>query len=514
MVGRQQDFTRFSGESAASYDLKKRSVYGALLTAGGGVLDFGFRLLSTLILARLLVPEHFGLLGMAVAVTAIAEQFSSLGLSTATIQAQRVTHAQCSLLFWINTATGALFTVVMGTLSPVVAAYYHDERLLSIMLAISTTFLWAGLSVQHEALLYRQMKQAEVAGVRLVAAVASGVAAIGLAMAGASYWALVVREILRVALIAIGVGVMCPWLPGRPQFQTRMDGLLRFGRDMTATQLLIAISSSLDSLLIGRFAGAVAVGLYRQAYQLMVTPVEQFFRPIHNTAQPGLSLLRGEPDRYRRYFDRILYIVGFATIPLGVYAAVFSEEIVAVVLGQKWMESAPFLEIFGIAAAIRPVMAISGLVLVTFGRSGRFLVLAIAHLVVLAVALLMGIRWGPIGIAWAQLASLLVMMVPKLVYSFQGTPVTTRGFFGVLLRPAIAGLVTGVALTAQRAEIGLDHHVVTLLVGCGTAAVTYLGVLVLLPGGYRQFSVLLSEVLSVMGKRQAGARAPLETAAP
>lgn len=504
MATKEQHFSRFAGGETAREDLKKRSVHGALFTAGGGVLDFGFRLLSTLILARLLLPEHFGLLGMVVAVTGIAEQFSSLGLSTATIQAPRVTHRQCSFLFWINVAFGCVFALVICALAPVMATYYQDERLITIALAISTNFLWGGLTVQHEALLYRQMKQGQVAGVRLGSSVTSGLLGILLALHGAGCWALVWRELLRAFLLAAGVWIMCPWVPSRPRPRTKMEGLLGFGRDMTATQLLIAISASLDSLLIGRYAGAAAVGLYRQAYQLMVTPVEQLFRPIYNTAQPGMSMLRHEPERYRRYFERILYIIGVATIPLGLFATVYAEEIVAVVLGEKWKDAAMFLQIFGIAAAIRPAAAMSGLVLITCGKSGRYLLIAFVHFILLAIGLLIGVRSGPLGIALAQVGVTVIMLIPKLYYSFAGTSVTTKGFFSVLLRPFIAAVFMLLVLTAEKQWLAWDPGLLSLITGLGTATMSYLGALAILPGGYAQLATLAEEVLSVLGNRRPG----------
>jgi PST family polysaccharide transporter len=256
-----------------------------------------------------------------------------LGLSTATVQAPKITDGQCSNLFWINVGAGLLFAGTVVALSPAIVTFYGDERLHQIALVISLSFLFMGLTVQHEALLRRQMKLPQIAANRLVAALVSISLAIGLALAGYGYWALVWKEVVRALITASGTWILCPWLPTLPSRHVKMDRLLGFGRDMTLTQLLLAVSAQLDSLLMGRYVGAVVLGFYRQAYNLMMGPIERLRSPIYTVSQPGLSVLQREPARYRRYYRRILFIASFVTIPLGVFAIVYS--LVAYYAGSK-----------------------------------------------------------------------------------------------------------------------------------------------------------------------------------
>lgn len=497
----EDQFSRFASTTGVREGLRAKSVRGALFTAVCGVLDFALRLGSTLVLARLLIPEHFGLLGMVIAVTGIAEQFSSLGLSTATIQTPEITHRQCSNLFWINVVAGGVFGLTVCVAAPLISVFYQDARLVAITLAISTNFLWGGLTVQHEALLNRQMKQGQIAGNRLVASLLSTCVAIGLALADQGYWALVWREITRSFLVAIGVWLLCRWRPGKPTRGTEIGRLLRFGRDMTLTELLIAIISRLDSVLIGKYSGASVLGLYRQAYYLVMLPVEQLNRPIRNVSQPGLSVLQADPERYRRYYQQILFVVTLTTIPLGVFTAIYAREIVLVVLGQQWMGAVVFLQIFGVAAAIRPAVGTSGIVLVTCGHSGRFLLVAVVHSVTLGILMVGGVPWGAQGVAVAHVSTTVLLMIPKLYYSFAGTPVTMGDFFQAVFRPIIAGSAMALALAALRCVVPLDSAVICVLVGCATAAVVYFAALALLPGGWRQLNTLAHDVLTAMRRR-------------
>ena len=234
--------TFFSTEDIKD-NLRLKSVRGALFSAISGGGDLILRILSAIILARLLIPEYFGLIGMVTAITGITEQISALGLSTATVQAKKITHQQCSKLFWINTSAGFLFTLLISCLSPIIAKFYNDPRLIVISIAVSTNFLWAGLTVQHEALLNRQMKQPRVAFNRFTASLLGTIVAIILALNGAGYWALVAREVSRGFIVFIGVWFYCRWLPGINFKGAKIGDLIRFGRDITLTQFIISIIS-------------------------------------------------------------------------------------------------------------------------------------------------------------------------------------------------------------------------------------------------------------------------------
>ena len=188
-----EQFDRLASSSTALADLKGNSVRSAAYTAAASIASFVIRIGSTMVLARLVLPEHFGLLAMVAAVVAFAEQFRDLGLSTATIQAETLTRQQVSNLFWINVSCGGVITVVVAASAPVLAWFYNDERLLPVTLAIATTPFFGGLAVQHQALLSRQLKLGRTSSIRLISSLLSVLLAIGLAMAGAGYWALVAR---------------------------------------------------------------------------------------------------------------------------------------------------------------------------------------------------------------------------------------------------------------------------------------------------------------------------------
>ena len=215
--------------------------------------------------------------------------------------------------------------------------------------------------VQHQALLARVLKLGHSATVRVLASVISTVVAVLLAWKGFGYWALVWREVVRSVLLAAGMWLCFPWIPGLPCRKTDVRGLLGFGVHLSAANILGSISGGADRFLLGRFWGAGPVAMYRQAYQLLVVPMEQLLGPVYQVTQPGLSMLQAEALRYRRFYKKVLTVVCVATMPLSLFVAVNAAEITRIVLGRKWLAAAPLLMILSFDAFIRQPVGSAGI---------------------------------------------------------------------------------------------------------------------------------------------------------
>lgn len=274
--------------------------------------------------------------------------------------------------------------------------------------------------------------------------------------------------------------------------------MLRFGADLSLTHVLAAVIGNVDRILIGRYFGATMLGFYRQAQQLLVLPVEQLNQPITGVAQPALSALQGEPERYRRYYEKIVLLVSLSTLPLGIFVALYAEEITLLVLGPAWMEAAVFIRIFGIAAAIRPAFGTSAIVLISSGRSGRYLVTAVVHSVVLLAFMLVGLRWGATGIAVAQVATTVVLLWPKLYYSFMGTHVTVGAFFSAIRTPMVATTGMTIGLLLLRESVGLDGALAQLALGLVVGAVLYAAMWWVQPDGRQYGRSLVADVRAAL----------------
>jgi PST family polysaccharide transporter len=487
-------FAKFADTSAVRLNLKRKSVRGVFFMVGGGGTDLVVRLISTFLLARLLSPTDFGLVAMVVSVTAIAEQFAELGLSTATVQCRELSHQQVTNLFWINVGAGCLFSVAICGLAPVIAGFYATPELVTMTLVISTTFIWGGLTVQHQALLSRQLKQSHMAFVRVTASFLSLALTVLLAAYHFGVWALAWREVSRAFFVAAGMWLFCPWLPGWPRSGVGTRSLLRYGSHLTLGQLVTACVGQLDRLIIGRFFGAGPLGLYRQAQQLILAPIEQIRLPLISVASPSLSILQADAGRYRRYYQRIVLVIGLVTMPTGIFIAIYAHEITHVLLGQKWIAATLFLRIFGLITAVKPCLDTTALVMLTTGLSKRLLKLSVVYNALLAACMLAGAYWGVNGVALSNFIAVALMAVPMLYLSLRETPVSVTAFFGAVSTPAVGSGLMAIVVLTMRGFIFHYGMVVSLFGGLSVAIAVFVAVVFMLPIGRREIVGLISAV--------------------
>jgi len=427
-------------------DLKRKSVSAWFSTTAAGVITQILRVGSIVILARLLLPEHFGLVSMVTVLTAVAERFKDFGLSTATIQQKDITHEQASTLFWINASTGMLIAMAVAGLAPVLASFYGQPRLVAITMVLSLSFACGGLTVQHQALLRRQMRFWELACIQVLANFLSVLCAIGLAVAGFTYWALVWKEVARAVCEVCGTWLACHWRPGLPAPHAGIGPLLRIGRDVFGVNLIHFAARSVDHILVGKFAGVYSLGLYKQAYQLITLPTSQLINPIGYVAPATLSVLQHQPDTYQRYYKKILAMLAFVSIPLMTYLAIFSEDIIWLVLGKQWVEAAGIFRIMAIAALIEPLSCTCILVMITLGKTKRCFWWAVMHSAFLVLGFSIGIQWGTIGVAAGYTVAHYALVVPSLWFSFRDTPVSVKLFCQAISMPAFFSIIMAAIL--------------------------------------------------------------------
>ena len=441
-----ENFDRLVCTDAIRRDLRFRSVRAAGFTWAAGIADFVLRIGSTAILARLLLPQQFGLVMMVTAVTAVADQFRDLGLSTVTVQRKEITHQQVTNLFWINVFAGIAIALMIGAVSPLVSVYYKEPRLTLITCILATNFVWGGLVVQHEALLARTLKLGHIAVVRVLSSMISVIVAMLLAWKGFGYWALVWKEVVRWALLTLGMWICLPWIPGLPRRNANVRALVRFGAHLSGANILVTMTAGADRFLLGKFWGASAVAFYRQAYQLLVLPMDQLLGPLFQVTQPGLSMLQAEDAKYRHFYQKVLTIVCIATMPVSLFVAVSATEITRVLLGRKWLECAGVLMILSLGTFIKEPVRWSAHILITRGKSARYLKLTLFQNVIVVLFMLIGVRWGITGVAAADVVATYLLAAPTLYLSLKGSPVTMKTFVATVARPAIASIAMAVSV--------------------------------------------------------------------
>jgi len=482
-------------------DLKGRSVRGGAVTLTAQGVIFFLQMGSTVVLARLLTPQDYGLIAMVTAVTGFVMMFKDLGLSMATIQRAEVNHAQISTLFWINVLLSFSITLITAALSPVIAWFYNEPRLTWITLALAFAFIFGGLTVQHEALLRRQMRFGSLATIQIVSMLAGIITAIIAAFYGARYWSLVLMQLSRAVTNAIIVWAVCGWRPGLPVRRSGVRKMLAFGGNITGFNVVNYFSRNLDNILIGKFCGSVQLGLYSKAYALLMLPITQIRTPLNMVALPTLSSLQKEPVRFTRYYNKLVSLVAFVSMPLIAFLAVCSENIISLLLGNQWLEAANIFRVLALAAFIQPSLSTKGVVLLTLGQSGRYLRFGIFYSIVIVASFILGVSWGAIGVAMAYTIANVLIMIPSLWYCFRFTPISTWDYLEAIAKPVLASLIAAAFILLAQKYMVNQSDIISITLCMFTGLTIYLLVWYVMPKGRSVLQEYLSYRKLLFGRK-------------
>ena len=432
-------------DEPAMGELRRRTAQGAVASFVFQASSLVLRTGSMVILARMLAPEDFGLVGMVTAMTGFMALFKEAGLSNASVQSATINEGQLSTLFWINVAFGSALSLICLAAAPLVAVFYGEPRLSAVMMVVGTSFVFTGLAAQHRAILLRDMRIRMVALIDIASLVGSIVASLGLAAAGFGYWALVANAVMIPAGSAIGAWLAAAWIPGRPRESPEVRRMIRYGGTVMLNSVVVYLAYNLDKVLLGRFWGAEALGIYGRAYQLLNLPTDSLHSTVGSVAFPALCRLQGDPVRLRRYFLGIYRFFLAVALPITVVCAFFADDVVLVLLGPKWSEAAVIFRVLAPTILVFALINPLGWLMFATDQMPRSLRIAVMIMVVSVTGYSLGLTKGPIGVAFGFSIAMVLLVVPMVVWARQGTLITSGDIFGAVVRP-LGSVLLGAAV--------------------------------------------------------------------
>ena len=448
-------------------DLAGKSVRGGMITMGSTGVMFAINMARTMLLARLLTPADFGIIGMVTVFISFVEMFKDAGLSMATIQKSEINKEQISTLAWINLIITGAFGLILFAGAPIISWFYEKPELSWITMALAFSFVLGGFTIQHRALLRRYLRFDSLALVTILSTVGGVAITVVLALWGWNYWALVVGSIAITAFEVLLTFFFCPWIPGKMVKGSGVGNMLKFGLHLTGSSFANYFSRNADNILIGKFIGANELGLYSKAYQIFMLPIQNIRNPINQVAIPALSSLQKDPDRYRNYFHKITDILATISFPVAIYLYFEAGFIVNLMLGNQWMGAVPVFKLLAVGGLIQAVASQRGLVMMTMGESKRYLNWSIFYAIMAVSSFAIGIPFGIEGVAGAYAIAEYLVFIPSLFYCYRNSPVNPITFVKKLLAPLLVGLISGLGLEMVknfRPGDSVFYHIIYLTV--------------------------------------------------
>jgi PST family polysaccharide transporter len=480
------------GSKGGRAGLNRRAVAGFGWAYGSFVGGKLFAFLATLVLARLLVPEQFGLVTFALAVIAYLDHATDLGMGAALIYRSDAKDPKVSSsAFWIGIAGALVMVAACVGLAPLAAGLGPGPEVVPILQVLSLHILLKALGNVHEYLIRHEIGFKRMLVPNLGSGLVKGAVSVALALSGFGVWSLVFGQLAGTATRNLMLWVTYPWRP-RLTFSREAAGpMLRYGIGISAVTILAEVGHNVDYLIIGATLGSTALGFYYIAFRLPELVIMSGFRVAQQVLFPFYSRLgdlagTGGDAHLREMADgyhRTLRLAALIAFPAGFALAALASPIVLTLYGERWAESVAPMALISIWAALSALYALPGTLFKALGRSGLLTATSLMALAVLIPALWIAAPYGIAAVAGAHVAAKLVNFV--LLSIILARVLRTSWIHAVaLVLPALA-LATAMAAVV----VGLVQvlpPVLALVVGGPVGVAVYLALMqVFLPADFR-----------------------------
>lgn len=404
--------------------LRKRTVRGAGATLFAGVSTLAIQVIATVTLARILMPRDFGLMAIVTTFSLLLVNFGFNGFTEAVVQRDEIDAPLASTIFWVNLGFGALLTIVFAVSGALLARLFHDAQVQGVAEFVSLTIIATSVSTVHLALLKRAMRFSAVSANDILARFISVALSIALGLKGWGYWALVAGAIAQSVSTSIGAFWLCRWMPGRPRMVPGTKSSLKFALHTFGNFGVNYLSRNTDNLLVGWRFDAQSLGFYKKAYDLFALTANQFVTSLAIVVVAGLSRVAKHPALYRRNLLDAISVMALVGMGMGAALTLMGQDLILVLLGPRWAPAGRIFQYFGPGIGVMVLYSTHSWIHLSIGRPDRWLRWAIVEFVATFSLFLIGLHWGPEGLALAWSASFWLLTVPAIRYA--GAPIDLK----------------------------------------------------------------------------------------
>jgi O-antigen/teichoic acid export membrane protein len=404
----------------------------------------------SIVLANLLGPHEFGLVGMIWVFTGFASVLADMGLGAAVIQRRELSQGHLNSAFWINVGMASLLTVGFMAAAPLVAGFYREPKLGLITAVLSFNFLLTALSIVQLSLLDRSLNFRTKFWIEMVAGVGSGIVAVLLALSGAGVWSLVSQSLLSSVTRLVVTWHLSTWRPEWSFDRHASKELFRFSGNLIGSLTIGYWGRNIDRLLMGRLLGPVPLGIFNVAFRLIAVPLEVTTNVTNSVMFPALSGLQDDRQAVGQIYLRSTRMIALLTFPMMIGFAALAEPAVLFVLGERWRASVPLIQLLALSGLAQSVYQTAWWLYLSQGRTDISLRISAYVAAVRAGGAAIGINWGVGGVALAHVVGTLVL-ISYPVWRSAGRLVRLR--FGELVRnlegPFFCAAAMGVVVAAS-----------------------------------------------------------------
>ena len=354
----------------------------------------GVRFVIGIILARLLFPEQFGLIGMLTIFMGVAQAFLDSGFGEALIQKRDPTPTDTCSIFYFNIMVGLVAAALLCLIAPWIAAFFNQPALTPLARAMSLVIVINSFGLIQSTILYKQIDFKALTKVSLTASILSGIIGVTLAAVGFGVWSLVVQQISSAFIQVLLLWFLSAWRPALIFSLKSLRGMFSFGSRLLASGLLDQIFSNIYLIVIGKVFSATDLGLFTRAKNFQELPSNTLSGMVGRVTFPVFSTIQDDPARLKRGMKKALTTLVLVNFPMMIGMAVIAHPMVLVLLTERWAESIPYIQLLSILGLLYPLHVINLNLLKALGRSTLFLRLEIIKKVLTVINIAVTWQWG------------------------------------------------------------------------------------------------------------------------
>jgi lipopolysaccharide exporter len=416
---------------------KYQAAAGMKWTGLAAIFALGLQIGQVCVLARLLTPRDFGLMAMLSVVVGLAQVYADTGISNAIICQQNVTERQLSSLYWLNFAAGLAIYSLLYLASPLVAAFYHEPRLKSLLRLLIILFLLNPVGQQFQVLLQKELRFKALGLSDISSAGVGFLVAVTTAQLGYGVYALIWGSLSAAGTRSILLRIVGAKLH---RIRLRFDwkdtrGFLSFGAYQMGERTISYLSSNMDKLIIGRLLGSDALGLYNLAWYLVVQPESRINPVVTRVVFPVFARLQGQPEALKQGFLKVLRMLSTVNFPALLGLAAVAPVLIPVMFGQKWLPAVGLVQILAFVSISRSIADPVGSLLLAKGRADLGFKWNLALFVLQSMGVAIGASLnGVIGVAWS-------LLLLQAFYSLLSYPWLIRTLIGPCGKAYLASIL-------------------------------------------------------------------------
>ncbi|MEZ5335834.1 MAG: lipopolysaccharide biosynthesis protein [Methanolobus sp.] len=397
--------------------LAKKTTVGVIWNFAEMMSKRGISVLITILLARFLTPDDYGLIAMMAVFTTVATELMESGFRQAVIRKENATQVDFNTAFYSNIAMGILAYTALFLSAPLISSFYEEPRLTLLIRVVGVTILISSLQVVQSSILNRELRFKSQLQVTIPATVVSGTIAVIMAYSGFGVWALISQMIVFSILVTIFLWTLKLWRPTREVSRESFNEMYTFGSRIFISNLLSIIFNNIYVIVIAKIFAAAVAGQYFFARKIRDLALTQFINTIQVVTYPALSKLQDDEVALKSGYRKIVKITTYLTSPGMLFLAVLAEPFFVLALNEKWLPAVPYLQLLCLGGLMGPLHSINLNILQVKGRSDLLLYIGIFKKIITLVILYATIKYGVIGILIGQVINSVISYVPNSYYS-------------------------------------------------------------------------------------------------